>query len=127
MVYSKKDLMERMARFFKDKKRGISIKLFADLCGVTERLLWMVFNEKTAPLSETLQRRVSKALQSLERGDIAVMERIDLTRKVEYRKKPKPRYIKSCKLVLGPNGIGLKVGVRNKFDYSNPRLDEVLK
>lgn len=127
MTYTKKDLMQRMSRFIKDEKRGISIRLFADLCGVTDRYIWMVFKENTMPLSEVLQKRVSKALQSLERGEVAVMERIDLTRKVEYRKKPKPRYIKSCKLVLGPNGICLKVGVRNKSDYSQPRLDEVLK
>ena len=72
-ILSKATLMRLMDRFYADKKRGISIELFAELAGVSESILNSVFRDKIVPLSEYVQRRVSKAYLSWMQGEVAVM------------------------------------------------------
>jgi len=124
MTHSKRELMTLMKRFLADKKRGISIEMFAKLAGYEKGYLREVFLDGKWPLTETLQVRVSKALQSWQKGEVAVMEKYDGTRHIHYRKEPKPRYVKTCRLNLTTEGFKLSVGVRNKADYSRPGLDE---
>jgi hypothetical protein len=46
---------------------------------------------------------------------------------LEYRKEPKPVAVRGYGLQATSEGIKLKIGLKNKFDYSDYRLDETLK
>ena len=124
---TKRELMRQIRRFLKDQKRGISTKLFAELCGIDRAHLLDVFIYRVHPLTEYIQRRVSKGYQSWLRGDVAVMMNRDQTRFVQYRKESKPRMARSMGLAVENGQIKLKIGVKNKADYSNPDLDEQLR
>jgi hypothetical protein len=126
-VIPKKELLRIIKAFFNDKNRGISIAMFAELCGCNARHLTAVFIEQDDPLSEMVQRRVSKGYLAFQRGEVAVFADITKKQWVEYRKTPKPRMKRSWGLEVGENGIKLKFGIKNKVSYEDLSIDEQLK
>ena len=56
----KRELLRVIKRLVKDQNRGISVKLFAELCGVDKDHLLDVFFYRIRPLTEYMQIRVSK-------------------------------------------------------------------
>ena len=126
-VIPRQDLKRTIKRFLSDKNRGISIPLFAELCGVSVAILRLVFIKEEEPLTEYVQRRVSKGYQSWVRGEVAVMMNRDQTRFVQYRKEAKPKVARSMGLEVQNGQIKLKIGLKNKADYSNLDIDEQLR
>lgn len=126
-VTPKKQLLVEIKRFIKDQNRGISIKLFAELCGIEKSHLLDVFFYRKHPLTEYVQIRVSKGYDAWKKGEVAVMQNQDKTRFVEYRRTAKPRVVNSAGLQVVNGAIKIKLGVRNLGDYSSPDLDEQLK
>jgi len=127
VVLPKRELLRIIKRFIKDQDRGISVKLFAEICGVNKEHLLDVFFYRTQPLTEYMQIRVNKGYQSWLKGEVAVMQNRDKTRFVEYRREAKPRLVRSTGLQLVNGEIKIKIGVSNKGDYSGLSLDETLK
>lgn len=124
---SKRELTKHMQRFNADKDRGISIALFAELAGISTGHFYDVFIYQTEPLTEMVQRRVSKAYQQWKAGNVKVMKRIDNTRYVDYRKESKPVFMPKMGLQVTSEGIKIKVGMVNRHDYSETTLDEALR
>ena len=85
-VMPKKQLLIEVKRFLKDPDRGISIRLFAELCGVTKRHLLDVFYFRSEPLTEYMQIRVSKGYKAWQNGEVAIMQNQDKTKFVTFRK-----------------------------------------
>ena len=124
---TKRELTKHMQRFNADKERGISIALFAELAGISHGHFYDVFIYNTEPLTETVQRRVSKAYQQWKAGNVKVMKRIDNTRYVDYRKESQPVFMPKMGLQVTSQGIKVKVGMVNRHDYSEISLDEALR
>jgi alpha-galactosidase/6-phospho-beta-glucosidase family protein len=124
---SKRELTKHMQRFNADKDRGISIALFAELAGISHGHFYDVFIYNTEPLTEMVQRRVSKAYQQWKAGNVKVMKRIDNTRYVDYRKESQPVFMPKMGLQVTSDGIKVKVGMVNRHDYSEKTLDEALR
>lgn len=123
---TKRDLLREIRLFIKDKERGISVKLFADLCGVDHIHLLDVFIYQVAPLTERMQRRVSKGYESWKKGEVAIMQNRDRSKFVTYRKEEKPRLVPTTGLQVVNGQIKIKVGMSNKGDYSGLTLDETI-
>ena len=119
--------MEVMEKFFADKKRGISIRLFTELCGLTEDHLRDVFQRKNYPLTEFVQRRVNRAYEQWINGDVAVMRfRRDVY--LEFRKKPKQTMVRRNLIEFDGNQFKLNIGVRPKADdYRRDDLDAQIR
>jgi len=124
---SKRELTKHMQRFNADKDRGISIALFAELAGISHAHFYDVFIYNKEPLTEMVQRRVSKAYQQWKAGNVKVMKRIDNTRYVDYRKESQPVFMPKMGLQVTSQGIKVKVGMVNRHDYSEISLDEALR
>ena len=124
---SKAELKRQIKRFLADKDRGISIPMFAQLAGISRATLLDVFDYETEPMSETTQRRVNKAYFAWLNGEIAIMQNRDRTKFVQYRKEAKPVLERTTGLQVVNGEIKLKLGITNKYDYSQPTLDEQLK
>lgn len=124
-VIPKKELYRIMKRFIADPNRGISMALFSEVAGVGERNMLEIFVYEKNNCSEIIQRRVSKAYKQWVAGELAIMANRDKTRYVEYRKVPKPRLGRSYGLQVVGDEIKLKIGIRNKAEYSET-LDEQL-
>jgi len=125
-ILPKSVLRKTIKRFLKDRNRGISIELFAELCGVSSSTLEAVFRDETEPLTEYVQRRVSKGYTEWKNGEVAVMQNRDTSKFVQYRKEAKPVMYKSTGLHLVNGEIKIKVGISNRCDYDNVTLDEQL-
>lgn len=125
--YSQSELKRLMKRFLEDENRRISVKMFGELCGYSREHLYSVFKYETEPVTIPMQIRASKALRSLERGEIAVMRNQDNTRFVQYRKEPKPALARSTGLQVVDGQIRMKIGIKNHNDYSVPSLDEQMR
>lgn len=126
-VLPRQELFLRMNRFLADKNRGISVQRFADACGLSKPLLYEIFRTKKIALSINSQIRISKALAAYERGEIAVVQHKDLSTETVRRKTPKPVMVRSMALTMKDGKIGLRVGVRNRHDYSIPTFEEEVK
>lgn len=123
----KVELRKIMKRFLRDSQRGISIELFAQLAGLSASIIKSVFVYETEPLTEYVQRRVSKAYTEWKNGEVSIMQNRDQTRFVQYRKDAKPVLEKKNSLQLVNGQIKLKIGIENRYDYSKLTLDEQLK
>lgn len=124
---SKQELLLQMNRFAKDANRGIALRFFAELAGVSLTHFKDVFLYQTQPLTETLQRRVNIAYRHWKEGRIKVMRKPDKTRYVDYRKQPQPPIMRNMGLKVTPEGIKLRVGMVNRHDYSESDLKESLR
>ena len=123
----KHELRRIIYNFLTDHDRGISVNLFAEVAGVSPGHLYDVFVHQTEPLTEMVQRRVSKAYKSWVNGEVAVMQNRDNSKFVQYRREPKPLFRKSLGLQLTNDGIKINLGMKPKYDYSTYTLDEQLK
>lgn len=126
-VLTKRDLYNRMDRLLADPHRPISIKLLSDLAGLSDFTIKMVFQSKKIPMSETTQIRMSKALLRLQNGEIEIIENRDRTREVRYVKNPRLRIKRSYGLTVVDGEIKLKIGLKNRTDYSEPTFEELMK
>lgn len=126
-VILQSDLLKIIKRFIADENRGISVNMFCELAGINPSTLRDVFVHETCPMSEYVQRRVSKAYQSWINGEVAIMQNRDTSKYLEYRKDPRPRFAKTQRLKVVNGKIQLDLGIRRKYDYSAPTLDEQME
>ena len=127
MALSKRQMMEVIPAFMRDKKRGISIALFAELCGLAPLHLRDVFLYGRYPLTELVQTRVNRAYEQWIRGDVAVMMKGN-NKYLEFRKQPKPQMVKRRLITYDGSGFKLDLGIRPKAqDYQRPDLDQQLR
>ena len=108
-----------------DQNRGISLEHFAEIAGMTRENMALIFVYEKHDMSEIIQRRVSKAYKQWLNGELVVMQNKDRTKFVDYRKEPKPRLARGYGLQVVDGEIKLKLGIRNKAEYSET-LDEQL-
>ena len=125
-VIPKKELLRIIKQFIADKNRGIPLELFAELCGVDRATLYNVFDNEKYPMTEHIQRRVSKGYDAWRNGEIAVMERYG-KKWIEWRKVPKMRMVRGYGLTVKNGEIKLDIGIKNRLDYSGYTLDDKLK
>jgi len=126
-VILRKQLQKIIQRFFADENRGISIALFAEAAGLSEKTLYNVFVHNETAMTEMVQRRVSKAYNAWLNGELQIMMNRNQTRFVQYRKVPQPKLTRSMGLEFSNGSIKIKTGIRNQADYSGSDLDEQLK
>lgn len=122
--FTKAELYRHMDHFAADNKKALSWRFLGELAGLDPDHLRNVFLTKSVPLTEYVQIRVSRALQRLADGDVTVMQNRFKERYLQYNQTPKPRMVKENKLVLKDGQIGLKVGIKNRNDYSEATLQE---
>jgi hypothetical protein len=120
-------LRKAIKRFLQDKDRGISMELFAELAGVSKSHIKDVFLYETEPMTEYVQRRVSKAYTEWTNGEVAIMQNRDNSKFVQYRKQSKPVMQKKTTLQVVDGKIALKIGIAPKYDYLTQTLDEQLE
>ena len=115
-VIPKAELKLLVKRLLLDKKKVIPTRLFAELCGIGRYHLHETFVLDRRPITEIVQRRVSRAYCLWRDGKVRVM--VHYGRKyLEYRKEPKPIATRGYGLQMTSEGIKLKIGIKNKFDY----------
>lgn len=128
-ILTKVELKKAYKRFAADEKRGISLKLFADMCGVSfERLNEVLIHDKDT-MSQMIQIRVSRTLEAHRKGQLRVMENPNnKTRRVEFRPKgeEKPRLMRAISFGLSNGKITIQPGVVNRQDFTRPDLDDLL-
>lgn len=125
-MIGRQELYRIMDNFLKDENRGISIQLFAELCGLSKKTILVVFVHKEERMTEKTQRRVSMAYTNWKNGEVSIMQNRDKTKFVEYRKEAKPKMAKSMAIEFVNGSVRIKAGIRNKSDYSNYNIDEQL-
>jgi hypothetical protein len=123
----KKQLLRIIQRFLRDRDRGISKELFANLAGIHVRHLLDVFDYETEPMTEMVQYRVSKAYTEWKNGEVLIMQNRDRTKFLDYRKEAKPVLERGLGLQVQDGQIKIKLGIQKKYDYDRQTLDEQLE
>jgi hypothetical protein len=123
----KAELLKTIKKMLADQERGISVRSFAELAGMSERHLWDVFVYETATLTEVTQRRVTNAYNAWKNGYVAIMRGKDRHIYPDYRREARPRAYRGMKIDLKNGQIGLKVGVFNRCNYDEMTLEDLFK
>ena len=123
-ILSKAEIYRQMERFWKDQDKTLSIRMFAELSGLSQSLLIRVFSVKDMDMTEHTQIAVSRALERMTRGDVVMVYDKARRRSLVYRQDPRPRLTKSLGLTVKDGKIGLTAGIKTKSDYSKPGFDE---
>ena len=118
------EIKKRLHNMRENRRRGYSMAAFAKLAGVDYRNMKKAFFEEKMPISETTQRRISKALQALENGEAGM--RMDIAGRMILDYHPPKEFGKTLKrgytLEMTNGKIGLSVKPVNKYDYTKPPL-----
>jgi len=120
----KRTLKKELKLFLADKDRGISIKNFCEIAGISERLFLLVVKEGKAPMTESCQRGLNRAYLHWKEGKIRVMKKHTNETYPDYRKEPAPPVIPMNKLVFTNGGFKVQSKPLNRHDYSN--FDNIL-
>jgi AraC-like DNA-binding protein len=126
-VLNKAEIYRRMERYLEEEDRIVSVKFLAELAGLSERLIFGIFVGGTHTMSEETQVRMSRALERLERGDVTVMRNRNRTKYLQYNNTPKPRIVRGYGLQLDGGKISLKIGLKNKANFSNLTFKEQME
>ena len=126
-ILPKLQLLKEIQRFCRDKNRGISLELFADLSGMSLHHFRDVFINELHPMTEEVQRRVDWAFKRWQAGEVGVFQNRDNTKFVQFRKEAKPAFARNYGLEVRNKELKLKIGIKNRADYSQPTLDEQLR
>ena len=126
-VMSKAEIYRRMERYLEEEDRIMSVKFLAELAGLSERLIFGIFVGGTHTMSEETQVRMSRALERLERGDVTVMRNRNQTKYLQYNSTPKPRVVRGYGLKLDAGKISLKIGLKNRADFSKRTFKEQME
>ena len=123
-VLTKEEIIRRCDVMRKNRRKGFSMKMFAEFACMNYRHFEAVLRDRKDTFTETSQRKLSRALLALERGEAG--PRIDIlgNRFVGYHPKAKPVYRRSMSLEKTGDGFKISIGLRNKYDFSKPRLDD---
>ena len=111
--------MAELKLFLKDKDRGISIRNFCEIAGISERLFNYVIHEEKMPMSENVQRGLNRAYRHWKEGRLKVMKKRNNETYPDYRKEPIQPLIPVSKLVSTPQGFKVQIKPINRHDYSN--------
>ena len=127
MVLTKEEILKRIANMRSNRKRGFTMRMFAEFALINYRHMESVTRNQSDTFTELTQRKLSKALLALEKGEAG--PRIDiLGRKfIGYNPKAKPVLRRGMGLEMTAGGFKMKVGIVNKYDFSKPRLDDSVK
>jgi len=123
-VLSIAEIRLRLQNMRLNRKRGYSMAAFAKLAGVDYRNMKKAFFEQKMPVSETTQRRISKALQALENGEAGM--RMDIAGRMILDYHPPKDFGKTLRrgytLEMTNGKISLSIKPVNKYDYTKPHL-----
>lgn len=114
----------RLENMNANRKRGFSMQAFAKFACVDYRNMKKMFFEKSIPVSETSQRRLSRALLALEKGEAGM--RIDIAgrRFLGYHgaNEIKPTMKRSFLINMNGGVVQLTVQPMNKYEFTQPPL-----
>ena len=124
--HSQAELYKMAARLQADPKPMMSISMFAELAGISRNMFYEVFINKSYPMTEMMQIRVSRAFDRLEGGEVIVMRNHDNSRVIKFEQNPRPRMKRSMGLTVVDGEIKIKTGLRNRGDYTEPTFKELV-
>ena len=126
MNYTKQELLRQVNRFLLDRKRGITIKQFAELSGLDYSLIKDVFIYQNMPMTERTQVRVTRAFNEWMAGNVKIMYSHAKGTYVDYRKQSKVPLMPHYGIKVTPDGIKMDIRMKNRHYYGDNTLDEAL-
>jgi hypothetical protein len=118
------EIEERLHNMNRNRKRGFSMEEFARFACVDYRNLKKMAFEGSMRMTETSQRRLSRALLALENGEAGT--RMDIAGRkflgFHAQHEIKPTMKKASLIVKNENGFSLSIKPMNKYDYSRENL-----
>lgn len=123
-VLSKEEIIRRVNAMRKNRRKGFSMKMFAEFACMNYRHFEAVLRDRKDTFTESSQRKVSKALLALEKGEAGPRMDILGKRFIGYHPKPKPVYRRSMGIEKTRDGFKIAIGLQNKYSFSTKRLDD---
>jgi hypothetical protein len=120
-ILTKQQIIDRISAMYLNKARGFTIYHFVEFVGIDYAHFRRVYKQEL-PMTETIQRKISRALTALENGeagprmDIAGRKSIGYHRKEEQR----PAMARSIGLQNVGGEIKMRIGIVNKYSF-NPK------
>lgn len=120
---TKEQIIERISAMYLNTKRGFTIYHFVEFADLDYAHFRRVYKQEV-PMTESVQRKLSRALTALENGeagprrDIAGRKSLGYHRKEEQR----PTMTRSMGLQNVGGEIKMRVGIVNKYSFNNKKI-----
>jgi hypothetical protein len=114
----------RLENMNSNRKRGFSMQAFAKFACVDYRNMKKMFFENSINITETTQRRLSRALLALEKGEAGMRMDIAGRRFLGYHPQNEVRPTMKKSYLINMNGgvVQLTVQPMNKYEFTQPPL-----
>jgi hypothetical protein len=126
-VLTKEEIIKRINNMRLNRKRGFTMKMFANFALINYRHMEAVIRNQTDTFTELTQRKLSRALLALENGEAGPRINILGVKFIDYHPKPKVALRRGIGIEKTVDGFRMRVGIVNKYDFSKPRLDDSVK
>lgn len=115
---------QRIKNMNANRKRGFSMEEFARFACIDYRNMKKMIFEGSMRMTETSQRRLSRALLALEMGEAGIRMDIAGRKFLGYhaQHEVKPTMKRGNLIVRTNEGFGLSIKPVNKYDYSQPHV-----
>jgi hypothetical protein len=123
-VLPKDEIYRRVDAMRKNRRKGFSMKMFAEFACMNYRHFEAVLRDRKDTFTESSQRKVSKALLALEKGEAGPRMDILGKRFIGYHPTPKPVNRRSMRIQKTRDGFKIAIRLQNKYSISTKRLDD---
>lgn len=115
---------QRIKNMNANRKRGFSMEEFARFACIDYRNMKKMIFEGSMRMTETSQRRLSRALLALEMGEAGIRMDIAGRKFLGYhaQHEVKPTIKRGTSIVRTNDGFSLSIKPVNKYDYSQPHV-----
>ena len=122
-ILTKQQIIDRISAMYLNKNRGFTMYHFVDFSDIDYTHFRRVYKQES-PMTESIQRKLSRALIALENGEAGPRRDIAGRKSVGYhrREEQRPAMARSMGLQSVGGEINMRIGIVNKYSFNHKKI-----
>lgn len=122
-ILTKQQIIDRISAMYLNKNRGFTMYHFVDFSDIDYAHFRRVYKQES-PMTESIQRKLSRALIALENGEAGPRRDIAGRKSVGYhrREEQRPAMARSMGLQSVGGEIKMRIGIVNKYSFNHKKI-----
>jgi len=120
---TKQQIIDRISAMYLNRNRGFTMYQFTDFAEIDYAHFRRVYKQEL-PMTESIQRKLSRALTALENGEAGPRRDIAGRKSVGYHRKEeqRPAMARSMGLQSVGGEIKIRIGIVNKYSFNHKKI-----
>lgn len=122
-ILTKQQIIDRISAMYLNKARGFTIYHFVEFADLDYTHFRRVYKQES-PMTESMQRKLSRALTALENGEAGPRMDIAGRKSVGYhrREEQRPAMTRGMGLQNVGGEIKMRIGIVNKYSFNHKKI-----